>query len=473
MPAFDFFVVFAEMRTGSNFLEQNLNQIDGIRCLGEAFNPNFIGFPKNEPIFGVTLEERDKNPKGLLRAIRKDKSNLNGFRYFHDHDPRVLDKLIDDRRAAKIVLTRNPAESYVSWKIAVSTDQWKLTDSSRRRSAQAAFDEAEFRQHVETLQRFQVKLLNRLQALGQTAFYIAYEDLQSIDAINGLARFLGVEGQLKAIDRTLKVQNPAPLSEKVENFDAMQRALAGVDRFNLTRTPNFEPRRGPAVPKWVTGATTPLLYMPIRSASDDTVCQWMADLDGVDLGQLGGDLGQGAMRDWLEAHANRRTFCVLRHPLDRAHDVFCDKILPVEGGYSGIRTTLVKRYKVPLPETFPDAGYGLEQHRAAFVAFLEFLKANLSDQTAIRVDPLWATQAQTIQGFAEFLLPDRLLRESELPEALPELARAAGHRAPPPFKALPRARPFPLSEIYDAKIETMARSAYGRDYTMFGFADWA
>ena len=42
---FDSFIVFAEMRTGSNFLEANLNAIEGVTCHGGAFNPHFIGYP--------------------------------------------------------------------------------------------------------------------------------------------------------------------------------------------------------------------------------------------------------------------------------------------------------------------------------------------------------------------------------------------------------------------------------------------
>ncbi|MEL7131520.1 MAG: nodulation protein NodH, partial [Pseudomonadota bacterium] len=48
MAKFDYFVVFAEMRTGSNFLEANLNALDGLSCYGEAFNPGFIGYPKKD-----------------------------------------------------------------------------------------------------------------------------------------------------------------------------------------------------------------------------------------------------------------------------------------------------------------------------------------------------------------------------------------------------------------------------------------
>ena len=65
--------------------------------------------------------------------------------------------------------------------------------------------------------------------------------------MNGLAAYLGVEARLAQLDRRLKKQNPEPLAAKVSNFGAMEAALGagpgGIDRFDLGRTPNFEPRR--------------------------------------------------------------------------------------------------------------------------------------------------------------------------------------------------------------------------------------
>ena len=95
-PDFKSFVVFAEMRTGSNFLEANLNAFEGISCHGEAFNPHFIGYPNATDILGVDQETRDTDPNALLSAIRNTSTGLGGFRYFHDHDPRVLDTLLTD-----------------------------------------------------------------------------------------------------------------------------------------------------------------------------------------------------------------------------------------------------------------------------------------------------------------------------------------------------------------------------------------
>ena len=124
MTAFTSFVVLAEMRTGSNFLETNLNGIEGISCLGEAFNPHFIGYPNQDTLLGLDKSARDADPLGLLTRIREAPGGISGFRYFHDHDPRILDAVLDDPACAKIILTRNPLDSYVSWKIAQATGQW-------------------------------------------------------------------------------------------------------------------------------------------------------------------------------------------------------------------------------------------------------------------------------------------------------------------------------------------------------------
>jgi LPS sulfotransferase NodH len=466
---FDSFVVFAEMRTGSNFLEANLNALEGVACHGEAFNPHFIGYPNREAILGIDQATRDADPHVLFDAIRDEAGALGGFRYFHDHDPRVLDRALDDPRVAKIILTRNPAESYISWCIAQSTGQWKLTDVNARKDGQAVFDADEFADHVSALQAFQVTLLNRLQVSGQTAFYVDYEDLQSVDVMNGLAAFLGVPGRLEGLDNTLKVQNPAALSEKVANFDEMQAALGGMDRFNLTRTPNFEPRRGPAVPTYVAAAEAPLLYLPIKGGPVAEVENWLAAVDGLSPDALQRKLSQKQLRQWKRKHPGHRSFTVLRHPAARAHHAFCTHVLNTgPETYPLIRETLRKRYKLPVPDTAPGPDWSVAEHRAAFLAFLAFLKGNLNGQTAIRVDAAWCTQAQALQGFGEFITPDLVIREADLTEDLTYLARRVGCTAPD-VPTLAADTPFALSEFYDAEIEQAVKAAYQRDYMMFGF----
>lgn len=473
MLRFEYFTVFAEMRTGSNFLETNLNSFEALTCYGEAFNPHFIGYPNQEDLLGLTQAERDADPMRLLVRIRDDESGLSGFRFFHDHDPRVLDFILQDPACAKIILTRNPLDSYVSWKIAQETGQWKLTNVQKRKEAQARFEAQEFGNYVAALQTFQVTVLHQLQISGQTPFYLAYEDLQSVDVMNGLAAWLGVDERLESLSKNLKRQNPQPVSEKVSNPKEMRDALAGLDHFNLSRTPNFEPRRGAAIPNYIAAKEAPLLFLPIQGGPNAQVRNWLAALDDASPNQLQSGMNQKALRNWLREHPGQRRFTVLAHPLDRAHHVFCSKILSTGPGHFGqLRRNLRKNFGLPIPDQMPDAGYTLKDHRKAFGLFLEFVRANLAGQTSLRVDPHWATQAQAIQGFGDFALPDFLIRADEAATELPALAKRLGASDTPWSPALSTDAPFSLHDFHDVALEAQAAEVYQRDYIVFGFGPW-
>ena len=472
MSGFDCFVVFAEMRTGSNFLEANLNKFEGITCHGEAFNPHFIGYPKTESVLNVTLKDRETDPLVLLSKV-KSANGMNGFRYFNDHEPRVFDPIIEDRSCAKIILTRNPLDSYVSWKIAKATGQWKLTNVKHVKSSAVDFDAEEFETFMTDLQSFQVKLLNRLQASGQTAFYIAYEDLQSVDVMNGLAQYLGVEARIKSLTKKLKKQNPEPMSSKIANFDRMEGSLARLDRFNLNRTPNFEPRRSGTIGNLVAAPETPLLFMPMRSGPNQFLRRWLASLDKKQPSELRGNFTRNELRDWFRESAGHRAFTVLRHPVARAHTAFCERILSVgKGSFPEIRATLRRVHELPLPDPEDVANYTVADHKDAFLAFLRFLRNNLSAQTAVRVDGSWASQLSLLQGMAEFKAPDVVLREDDMRNQLALLASQFGKkqmlRVPEQTDSLADR----LEKIYSEEIEQAARDAYGRDYDAFGFGPW-
>ncbi len=453
--------MFAEMRTGSNFLEANLNAMQGIICHGEVFNPHFIGQKDKSDFMGFTLTDRAADPMALIRAMRAGTEGLAGFRYFHDHDPRVLDGVLGDPNCAKIILTRNPVESYVSWKIAQETGQWKLTNAKNLKTAQISFDPIEFEAHLSALQAFQITLMHGLQVSGQTAFYIDYDDINDLDVLNGLAAYLGVAG-LESLDGSLKKQNPEEISEKVINPDEMERALARLDRFNLSRTPNFEPRRAAMVPTFVAARRAPLLYMPVKSGPVALVTEWLQSFGGIE-----GDFTQKSLRQWKKAQSTSRSFTVLRHPVARAHDAFVSTIL--SGNFQEIRGQLEKAHKIALPppgQPYADA----KSHREGFMGFLKWLKLNLSGQTGTRVDAHWASQMAVLQGFGQFQTPDIVLREDTLAAGLAFLASDVGHQSPP----LPAAQPdLLLTSIYDKEIEAAARDAYARDYLGFGFQNWS
>jgi LPS sulfotransferase NodH len=461
---FESFVLFAEMRTGSNFLEANLNALPGVVSYGEVFNPHFIGKKDQTEMFGVDLAAREANPKALLRKMKARTEGLSGFRYFHDHDPRILETVLADPTCAKIILTRNPADSYVSWKIAQATGQWKLTNAKRLKTATARFDAEEFEAYLEKIQSFQIRLMSALQVTGQTAFYIDYEDLRSVAVVNGLAAFLGVEGRLKMLDATLKKQNPEDISEKVENDAEMQAALARLDRFNLTRTPNFEPRRPPEIPRLLASDNASLLFLPIQSGPEAEVISWLSALGAREVRER---FDHKSLRQWKRAHPGHRCFTVIRHPLLRAHVAFREKI--VSGLRPDHRLALIRAYKADLPEA-GGAFQSVEAEKAAFLIFLHYSKLCVAGQTGLRVDGNWASQTAILQGFSGSQVADIVIREDRLAEGLAFLAAEVGLAAKP--IARDETAVAALQAIYDDSLENAAADAYGRDYMNFGFDRW-
>lgn len=464
---FDYFVVLAEMRTGSNLIEANLNEFEGITCEGEVFNSHFISHEGKDALYGVTLAQRDRNPMELLWAIRAQ-PDLTGFRFFHDHDARVLPTFMQDPRCAKIILTRNPLDSYVSLKIAQATQQWKLGDVKTKRSAQVAFDPVEFEEHMTRIQGFQAKVLRLLQTSGQTAFYLAYEDANDVDVLNGLAAWLGVDARIEAPSRKLKRQNPEPLEQKLTNPDAVRDGLARLDRFNLSRTPNFEPRRGPMVWGLRACASLPIAYLPMPGAPDPGVLEWMAQIDEGRPPQT--DFTAQGWRDWLRANPARAVFSVLHHPLARAHEVYLRQV--VHGQRANVRAFLARVHGVTLPEKDAMDSYDDALHRAGFLAYLRFVAANLNGQTAIAVLPAWASQTKVIEGVMGQAPLHHLFRTEGLARDLPGLGAGLGLDLPA-FAPVATPRRFTLAGIYDAEIEAAGRAAYGLDYEALGFEDWS
>jgi hypothetical protein len=460
---FHSFVVFAEMRTGSNFLEANLNAIPGVKCHGEAFNPYFIGGENKQELLGVDMAAREANPRNLLMAMRQQTKGLSGFRYFHDHDPRVFDMVVDDADCAKVILTRNQLESYISWKIAKESDQWWLANTKHLKTVRPVFDLEEFRARIEVLQQFQVRLLHRLQVTGQTAYYIDYDDVLDLRVLNGLAAFLDVPGRLEALDFRFKKQNPEPLIDKVSNPSEMQAGLAKLDWFNLTHSPNFEPRRQAAVPQYVASVTAPLLFMPIKAGPDVQMRKWLHAFGAVENG-----FDRQTLRRWKDAHPGQRSFTVLRHPLARAHAAFCDFM--AKEWMPELRPYLKRVHKHQLPPK--GKGYGsAAEYREGFLVFLEMTKHILAGRTELKLPTHCATQGAFLQGFGTIQSPDIVLREDRLASGLAYLCADVGVECPdlPPS---PEKLPFDLAEIYGPDLEAAARDTYWRDYSGFGFGDW-
>ena len=292
-----------------------------------------------------------------------------------------------------------------------------------------------------------------------------------MDIVNGLARYIGSHKPLDRLGRKLKPQNPQPLKAKVQNYAKMRTELATLDPFMLTHTPNFEPQRGPWVPHFVAAKKAPLLFMPIPSGPTESILKWMAELDSVPKKDLQQNFTQSSLRQWKDQYPTHRSFTVLRHPVARVYEAFCEKILSDgEHSFPAIKRHLEKNYGLVLPSE--DEKFNAENHKLAFEAFLRFLKPNLNLQTNIRIDSHWASQSAILTGFAKFCLPDQVIREDQLKESLSNLCKQVGLKPANQFTRLYELSLKPLDAIYDGEIEALVKDIYHRDYVMFGFKPW-
>ena len=469
----DYFVVLAGMRTGSNLLEEYLNAMPGLTCHGEVFNPVFFARPNKTSYFGVSMDARERDPVRVIDVLRTNTDGMAGFRLFYDHDPRVISHVLADPRAAKIILTRRPIDSYVSLKIARRTGQWWLGDLTTARKAKVAFDQNEYAEFLTTLREFQEQIARGLQTTGQTAFHIGYDDLADTDVIEGLGKYLGSDGPPDATAIRTKVQNPTPLSDRLTNSHEAEAALKDIGLPDLGQVPLHEPERGPGIRGFVAGQSLPLLYMPLRGAGHDPISSWIEAQDQNKKPISG--MTQRDLRRWKRQHPGHRSFSIVRHPLPRAYDAFCRHILPAkDGNYSDLRAAMIETYKIPLPAGGPGDGYDVKAHRSAFYEFLVFLKGNLGGQTSLRVDNTWATQGTLLQAVAQFAVPDRVIREDQMPTQLVDIGQDAGAQlsdeVPGSFAV---EAPFPLSDVADDAIQAACEAAYRRDFMMFGFERWS
>ncbi|MBV7380116.1 nodulation protein NodH [Maritimibacter dapengensis] len=419
------------------------------------------------------MAQRDADPIALIEAMKANADGIPGFRLFHDHDPRVFDLVMEDRRCAKIVLTRNLVDAWVSQRIAWSTKQWQLGDDVDRKTWRVKFDPKDFKHFYFTVKERQQNIARRLQISGQAGFHIDYEDIQDIRVVNGLAAYLGETEKLERLSGQFKKQNPEPLADKVRNFEEVEKTVNDIDRYDLGRLPNFEPKRGPTVPSYVTAREAGLCFMPIPGAMDQEIRDWLGAVDGVQRDELTTGFTQKDLRQWKNRNKGSRSFTVLRHPAERSHSVFCRYVLnQTPWTMWELRHGLIEKYGLDIPWDTPiGEEYDRPRHRAAFLKFLEFVAGTLGGSSAHPVEPIWATQDVLLRGFSGFVAPDHVLREAQVQEGLAFLSKEIGID-PPPLGEAVKDEPYSLASIYDEEVEKAVRNCYARDYMAFGFRKW-
>ena len=461
-PKFRYFAIFGTMRTGSNLLERQINQYDGLICHGEMFNPGFIGASGVDRFEGLHLSDRERDPMALIeRMIATSDGKLPGFRIFQGHDQRVEAAALAADDCAKIILRRDPLDSFVSLGIARKTDQWILGNATTKRSATITFNAGEYESYLTELEAYYARIRRALQSAGQTAFELRYEDLKSPEVMNGLSAFLGHPEERRDFKEPIKRQNPEPMSEKVENYPEMMAALGNIGA-GATAPARAVPTIGAR--ELILCDTPPILFAPVPGTARNPVMSWLKDFGG----SLLRDLNQKELGNWLDQSGGAVSISLVEHPLTRAYRVFQKRIFAKDGNRYGV---IVDRLTAHYGLNIPDEDPTLDETQAAFETFLEFLKVNLAGQTSLRIDPEWDLQTRFLEGMSATHPIAHVIRDRDFPRRSQQIAALFGRDVGRGGMAS-HGGGHPLAKFYTPRLEKLCRDAYRLDYRHLGFGAW-
>lgn len=461
MTAPRYFAIFGTMRTGSNLLEDTLDSYERLVGLGELFNPHFIGGPGRDEAFDVPIAARNLDPLGFLeRAISAHTGRIPGFRIFEDHDARVLDHAARDPSCARIILTRDPLDSWLSLEIARKTGQWLVRKAANRRLAKVPFDAGAFTVYRNRIDAHYRALRARMRAAGQAWIEIAYEDLTDVAAINGIADYLGSPERKPAITPRIQRQNPPAAADKVTNPEALAAWRAGegaAPALAETVAPAFS-----ALGSMFAARGVEVVCAPIPGVADRELRAFLSGAREA-IGRRDRPLVEGLKPQQVERRRSRGAFVfsVIRDPADRIRVVF-NRFARREDAPEGLRETLVGRYGAS-PDLVVDGD---------FDAFLHFVEDSIRGRAPSPYLPAWAPQAELLAAYARETPVDFVARAERIGEDAPYLLDRLG--APDPdgavaaklVAALTRPETPPLTAARAARIAEI----YARDYARLGYA---
>ena len=482
-----YFVILGAMRTGSNLLETTLAQLPELVCLGEAFNPAFPGKPANKDLLGWTVERRDADPLGFLEVIRStSQGQIPGFRLFEGHCEPILEHVLTDPDCARIVLTRDPLDSYVSLKIAEKTRQWILRVVEKRVSARVRFEPEEFEDFAAGRAAYYQGLRQRAQAAGQTLFTVDYTELKYHAMIAGVARHIGATYVPERFTETIARQNPGPVEDKLENPEDL---AAWQGRPHGTETRPREERATYPLGEIRFARNVPLGFAPIPGAGVDA---GLAALERID--RHGHEPGAGpaeTVREREEAEvlfltssnpdelaalrAGRRLFTLACHPLRRAYRQFMQQTFPGRDCVGWVRAALEAEFgKLKALKAVAEGRVerDIARHRALFDAFLGLVEAGRREEGPYL--PAWDPQTRLIGALGRRVMLDRICRLEDFVHEMRFVSMTIGE-PPQPVRPLQLIRQameppvYPLEEMQDEALADRVRELYAVDFEALGY----
>lgn len=225
------FLLVGMMRSGSNLLERQLNLLPDLRCHGELFNNAFIGFTHEQAgrPAGYTRDNpnaRNVDEDGFIEKVdRACDRRVIGLRLFLDHSAAMTSRLLYDRNVAKVVLSRNLLEAYISLETARETGVWLTTEAARTPPKPVKVDINKLVTFALRQSLYYNDVQTVLHQTGQRYLQVDYNEAKNLAKLNEIARFVGSEHQFQSVAEPIQKQNPGSLEERIADFPKLLEEL--------------------------------------------------------------------------------------------------------------------------------------------------------------------------------------------------------------------------------------------------------
>lgn len=232
------FVIVSLPRTGSTYLVDYLDSIEGIRCLSEIFHPNEIMLRHHEAIDPTLMDmaARDVDPWGYLERVEAEIGDVQwfGFKHFPRHSLSLLRQLCASRDWKKIFLWRdNLLEQYLSFLLAAAhfgQATWGRVPDQRQINVpvQMVLDD------LQTIQQNYFAIENALTlANPDDLFALEYEDLGRPVVMREMLQFLRLPATVidRAVGRStssaddLRFSRGPTAAQRIQNYEEIQQFL--------------------------------------------------------------------------------------------------------------------------------------------------------------------------------------------------------------------------------------------------------
>lgn len=211
------FAIVGHARTGSNFLLDALSQVPSIKMHDEIFASHNRTTGED---FAKIWQSVFEKQRSRTRAV--------GFKLFYYHlTPDEWKSFVDDHELVVIhLLRRNRLRTLVSLDIAFSTSRW--TESRHGKPTTIRINANTIVERIEELESMEQKA--RVDLASHPYIELFYEDMIHApeDEISRVIRLLGIDASIDSQKIGLRKQNHMPLSDTVENYDDLTRALSGT-----------------------------------------------------------------------------------------------------------------------------------------------------------------------------------------------------------------------------------------------------